>query len=345
MPKTDSSRGLSGVLLANGTVPLTANWNMGAFTATFTKTGATAATVYDAFVLSNTTAATVGAQQYSPALHFIGQGWKTAVTAASQQAEYRNYLIPVQGASLDCTLTWERQLNGAGWTTLMSIGPSGFVVAPGITSSGAISGASFSTGGAISGLTVTSTRGAIATTSTDGVISTNTTAATSGIPIQYSARIRWTGNGWTGAASQAADFVVEVQPVNGTTPITANWVLKSQINAAGYNNRLLITDSGNVTISTGNLTLGTAGNALFITEGSNGRVGQTTLVAGTKAITITGLTTSSRAFVTLVSPSGVALTTTYQGVCTANTLTIQANVAAGTINASDVSVLNYFVLN
>lgn len=101
----------------------------------------------------------------------------------------------------------------------------------------------------------------------------------------------------------------------------------------------------NITITNGNLTLGTAGNALLITEGSNGRVGQVALVAGTKAITITGITTSSRGFVSLVSEAGASLTINYQAVCTANTLTLQANVAAGTINISDTSTLNYFVIN
>lgn len=96
---------------------------------------------------------------------------------------------------------------------------------------------------------------------------------------------------------------------------------------------------------TGNMALMAAGNKIKITEGSNGSVGQTTLVAGTKAITITGLSTSSRAIVTLVTPSGTSLTTTYQAVCTANTLTIQANIAAGTINVSDISVLNYLIIN
>jgi len=89
--------------------------------------------------------------------------------------------------------------------------------------------------------------------------------------------------------------------------------------------------------------LGSKGIAL--TEGTNNRIGQTTLVTGTKAITISGLTTGSRAIVTMVTPSGTTLTTSYQGVCTANTLTIQANVAAGTINTADGSTLNYLVIN
>lgn len=82
-----------------------------------------------------------------------------------------------------------------------------------------------------------------------------------------------------------------------------------------------------------------------IVEGTGGRTGQTALVAGTKAITVTGLTTSSRAFVQLVTPGGTSLTTSYQAVCTTNTITIQANIAAGTINTSDTSTLNYLIVN
>lgn len=95
---------------------------------------------------------------------------------------------------------------------------------------------------------------------------------------------------------------------------------------------------------TGNLSLGTAGNKIFIKEGTDGSSGQTTLSSGTKAITINGLTTSSRAFIQLVSESGASLTVKYQGVCTANTLTIRANIAAGTINTSDASTVNYFII-
>lgn len=97
--------------------------------------------------------------------------------------------------------------------------------------------------------------------------------------------------------------------------------------------------------TTGSVSMTSLGSRLLITEGTNSIVGQTTLVAGTKAITITGLTTSSRAIVTLVTPTGTTSTTSYQAVCTANTLTIQANIAAGTINTGDTSVLNYLIIN
>lgn len=83
-----------------------------------------------------------------------------------------------------------------------------------------------------------------------------------------------------------------------------------------------------------------------VVEGTGGRVGQTTLVSGTKAITITGITTSSRAIITFVSTGGTVSTTwQYAGVCTANTLTITALTNAGTADTSDTSTLNYLIIN
>lgn len=95
----------------------------------------------------------------------------------------------------------------------------------------------------------------------------------------------------------------------------------------------------------GNVTLPTAGNKLTIKEGTNGSVGQTTLVAGTKAITISGVTTSTRAFPGFVAPGGTVTTTwKYKLVCTANTLTITAIDNSGAINTLDTSTLNYFII-
>jgi len=89
----------------------------------------------------------------------------------------------------------------------------------------------------------------IATTSADGPMLNNNQAATSGVPVQYSPRIRWSGFAWTGAASQQADWIMENEPVNGTSPITSNLVIKSQINSGGYTSRFSITDAGVVNIS------------------------------------------------------------------------------------------------
>jgi len=101
---------------------------------------------------------------------------------------------------------------------------------------------------------------------------------------------------------------------------------------------------GNIS-TIGNITLSAPGGRLNIAEGTNGRIGQTALVAGTKTVSVSGVTTSTRAFVQLVTPSGTNLTTSYQAVCTAGTLTIQANIAAGTINTADTSTVNYIIIN
>ena len=76
---------------------------------------------------------------------------------------------------------------------------------------------------------------------------------------------------------------------------------------------------------------------------ANLMAGQITLIGGTLAVTITGLTTSHRGMVTLVTPNNVLNTRSYQAVCTANTITIRANTDTGLLNPIDTSVLNYFI--
>lgn len=124
----------------------------------------------------------------------------------------------------------------------------------------------------------------------------------------------------------------------GTTSSTINTRWANSSNTA----LTTLTDDGNWSIA-GNVTLNTVGNKISIKEGSGGFMGQTTLVAGTKAVTVSGVTTSTRCLTTLVTPNTTAATVTYQCVCTANTVTLQANIAAGTINTADVSTLNYIL--
>lgn len=88
--------------------------------AIFSQTSPTANTVYDGFINSNTTTATTGNQQYSGALHFVSQGFKTT-GSVSQQYDTRNYDAPVQSAAGSHTLIWDMQTAGAGYTTQMSL--------------------------------------------------------------------------------------------------------------------------------------------------------------------------------------------------------------------------------
>jgi len=142
-------------------------------------------------------------------------------------------------------------------------------------------------------------------------------------------------NGTTITASTLVD-----QRGLGTTSSTINhrWANSSNTVLAS------LTDDGTFN-HVGNVVLTTAGNKIFIKEGSNGSSGQTALTAGVAAITISGLTTSTRAQITFVSIGGTVTTTwQYKAVCTANTLTITAIDNTGATNTLDTSTLNYLVI-
>lgn len=105
-----------GTITGTGTLSLLVNVDH-AFTAaqSVTVTGVgTAATA--GLSLINTTAATVGAQQYGPMFIQTGQGWKTTATAASQTVQWAQQVVPVQGSTNPtANLVLSSQINGAGY--------------------------------------------------------------------------------------------------------------------------------------------------------------------------------------------------------------------------------------
>jgi hypothetical protein len=159
----------------------------------------------------------------------------------------------------------------------------------------------------------------------------------------------------TGTVTTAVNTQIGGAPIAGTNAaITTAIALRVTGNAVGSGtttsygifaepNTGATTNHGIGT--SGNIVMTTAGNKLFVKEGTDGSVGQTTLVSGTKAITINGVTTATRAIVTFVSVGGTVTTTwQYAAVCTSNTLTITALTNAGATNTSDTSILNYFIV-
>lgn len=84
-------------------------------------------------------------------------------------------------------------------------------------------------------------------------------------------------------------------------------------------------------------------NGNISTFGQNPIVGQTTLIAGTKTIAVPGAVAGSKAIVQLVTPNSASLTVERQAVCGTDQLVITALLAAHTINAADVSVVNYMI--
>lgn len=88
----------------------------------------------DALVLANTTAAAAGAQQYSPRLRLTGQGWKTNATAASQTVDWAIEAQPAQGAANPSSnLAFLSQINGGGYSTLLSLSTTNAANSSGVT--------------------------------------------------------------------------------------------------------------------------------------------------------------------------------------------------------------------
>jgi len=108
--------------------------------------------------------------------------------------------------------------------------------------------------GGNAGLTINKTTGALTHTRTTlaantlgtGYLLTNTTAATSGNQ-SYSPAIQLTGQGWkttATAASQAVDWYIFNQPVQGAANPTTNLLFQSQVNGGTITTRATLSDSG-----------------------------------------------------------------------------------------------------
>lgn len=85
-------------------------------------------TVQTGSEVANSTAAAAGAQQQSPSFDWIGQGWKTNVTAGSREVRFYSYVLPVQGSVLPSG-TWRlgAQINSGARTDLLEVTSGGTV--------------------------------------------------------------------------------------------------------------------------------------------------------------------------------------------------------------------------
>lgn len=132
----------------------------------------------DGSVLQNLTVASLGAQQWSPRIHWIGQGWETS-TSASQTVDFWAEAQPVQG-STNPSGNWvlSSRINGGGTTTLVTVTSAGTTsIAGGLTVTGGITS---SGSGITNQLTNNGTQAIIGPTSSTPlfIVTGNTTAIT-----------------------------------------------------------------------------------------------------------------------------------------------------------------------
>jgi len=84
--------------------------------------------------LQNLNTASASNQSYSEAVVFTGYGWKTNSTASSQSVSLRQYMIPVQGAANPTAkMVFEKNINGAGYSSIFEMNSDGTYKAPGYT--------------------------------------------------------------------------------------------------------------------------------------------------------------------------------------------------------------------
>lgn len=103
-------------------------------------------------LLSNTTAATSGAQKYSPAIHWHGAGFATGANV-SKDVDARMYVLPIQqGTNPSWQMVMDGSVGGAAYTVRMQLTDTAFIVKNSVGSQFCNLGASGST---ISGLQVT----------------------------------------------------------------------------------------------------------------------------------------------------------------------------------------------
>lgn len=284
-------------------------------------------TITDGLVLSNSTAAASGLQQESGSVRWTGQGWKTTATAASQQTDFVAYVLPVQGTTAP-TAEWHlgAQINGGGYVDAIKVNNVGT-----LTSTAGMIGTSF-LGSGSSGV-VTLASNTVPLSANFNAISTNFSGTTStarylfagGSNINY--RVAVGGiNATTNltAGNVAANFLVAGSPVLTSTTTANPWVVQQAIASFGTitagaggvlptNTAMLYIDAastsgttanysiysaGGISSFNGDVKLSTAGNGLYIKEGSNATMGTGTLVGGTLTVSNAKVTASSRIFLT-----------------------------------------------
>lgn len=109
------------------------------------------------------------------------------------------------------------------------------------------------------------------------------------------------------STATAASFI----PTSSTTPTNGLYLAGANNPSISANSvkTLSATTTGvditGITTSTSDLKVTTAGKGLFIKEGSNAKMGQSTLVGGTVTVSTTAVTASSRIFLTHANSSGV----------------------------------------
>jgi hypothetical protein len=109
----------------------------------------------------------------------------------------------------------------------------------------------------------------IGATSTEGLLLSNATPATSGAQ-QWSPRLHLQGQGFatTPIASLPVDWIVEVQPAQGSSAPSSNLVFSTQVGGGGYQVAGYLTSGGVIDVATGIIVNNTAAPSGYVLRGN-----------------------------------------------------------------------------
>lgn len=183
-------------------------------------------TTADGWVLDNTTAAANGAQQVSPAVRWRGRGWNSGGAGSSQTIDFRQYLLPVQGASgATGLLKTQISRNGAAYADVLTQSTTGEIVQT------VLPGVSALTGYEISGPWGNSTPG------TTRALRLNSTNGYNIVDFTYSGTLR---QSIVGASGGALDLYASggnyFSFYSGNSGLSSNTLMAQILPVGFYNN-------------------------------------------------------------------------------------------------------------
>lgn len=121
--------------------------------------------------------------------------------------------------------------------------------------------------------------------------------------------------------------------------VSVNNYLLNVVNVGGTAavQRLSVLNTGDVGVGLGNILVNTVGKGMVIKSGANARIGQSTMVAGTIAVSNTSITANSRIFLTVSATGGT------QGILS-TTKSAGVSFTINSTNAADTSTVDWYIV-
>lgn len=304
----------TGSVLVSGGVGVAPAWSAAPTVTSLTALASVNAAQTAALSARNTTAATLGAQQYSPGLALEGRGWSTG-SSASQSAQWLVQNRPVQGNPVTQELVLWASVNGAAYGERLKVVDQGAAAATLIQTPGSLAIRADPTAPTVSSLSLTGGYGGLIL-STDGGTQMLDVGATAANAITIRANKNLNAAAGSTALNLGSGTGAWTMPTgNGSWTGASNATLT--LTAQGASGNVVITGGATSRVDGGTLNLGTT----TATAVNVGRSGQTIGFFGATATSRYNTTGTTTGF-TAGAGAAVLVDSTFTGNTGATAYTI-----------------------